>query len=243
MDTCARCHRQDELKCCSGCRAAKYCSKECQMSDWTTHKAVCRKDGRLPRDQGHVEPSKETPAQQEGNGNMPTPSRYITSLYMSKIDLSLQEGRWLRYFGEGGVSELDLSRYIGNDDGERLDIFCEALVPVIFIDSFGAWIRLLLGKLVWDSTNFHLTTDWAQLINGHVLAARVYRADGVTLVDSWINLDTYIHCDHEELVYDPDRIKLGNIVWPWTMEDYHIWDPRGEVISFVEPTCNTTRKG
>jgi len=117
---------------------------------------------------------------------------------MSKIDMSLRDGRWLQYFSDDlGLSELDLSRYIGNDD----------------------------GKLVWGSTDFHLTTSRAQLINGHVLAARVYRTDGHTLVDSWINLDTYIHCDDEVLVYDPDRVKLGELVWPWTMKDYRVRFP------------------
>ena len=93
-----------------------------------------------------------------------------------------------------------------------------------------------LGKLVWGSTHFHQTTARAQLINGHVLAARVYRADGFTLVDSWINLDTYIHCDDEVLVYDPDRVKLGEIIWPWTMDNYRAHFPGGELTAFVEST-------
>lgn len=97
------------------------------------------------------------------------------------------------------------------------------------------------GKLVWGSTDFHLTASRAQLINGHVLAARVYRTDGHTLVDSWINLDTYIHCDDEVLVYDPDRVKLGELVWPWTMKDYRVRFPDGESIIFVKSTRMMTR--
>ncbi|KAH0834240.1 hypothetical protein J3R83DRAFT_11557, partial [Lanmaoa asiatica] len=41
MDTCARCHQQDQLKLCSRCHAVKYCSKECQISDWKVHKSIC----------------------------------------------------------------------------------------------------------------------------------------------------------------------------------------------------------
>jgi hypothetical protein len=99
-----------------------------------------------------------------------------------------------------------------------------------------------LGKLVWGSTGFHLTTARAQLTNGHVLAARVYRTDSLNLVDSWINLDTYIHCDDEVLVYDPDRVKLGEIRWPWTMDNYHVHYPGGELIAFVEFTYERLTK-
>lgn len=43
---CSACQRPQStfltpLKNCSRCRATKYCSKECQKSDWKTHKRVC----------------------------------------------------------------------------------------------------------------------------------------------------------------------------------------------------------
>lgn len=61
-------------------------------------------------------------AYKDGVGNVPAPTRQIMSLYMSRVDMSLRDGRWLQYFSDDlGLSELDLSRYIGNEDGERLD--------------------------------------------------------------------------------------------------------------------------
>jgi hypothetical protein len=126
MDTCVNCRRQDQLKLCSRCRAVKYCSKECQISDWKAHKPICRKGGPPPvdlpaRHQGPVH-ELQANAQKDGVGNVPAPTRQITSLYMSRVDMSLRDGRWLQYFSDDlGLSELDLSRYIGNEDGERLD--------------------------------------------------------------------------------------------------------------------------
>jgi len=86
------------------------------------------------------------------------------------------------------------------------------------------WLRFS-GKLVWDKSGYHKTATHAHLINGHVLAAKLIRNDGRTVVDSWINLDTRIHCNDEILVYDPEREKYGEIVWPWTMNDYHVDRP------------------
>ncbi|KAJ7895503.1 hypothetical protein B0H14DRAFT_619721 [Mycena olivaceomarginata] len=31
----------EKLKNCAGCRAARYCSRHCQVSDWPTHKPLC----------------------------------------------------------------------------------------------------------------------------------------------------------------------------------------------------------
>ena len=126
MDTCARCRRQDQLKLCSRCRAVKYCSKECQISGWKAHKAKCRKDRRPPVDllahQQDTAHESKANVQKDGVENMPEPTRQITSLYMSKVDMSLRDGRWLQYFSDRlGLSELDLSRYVGNEDGKRLD--------------------------------------------------------------------------------------------------------------------------
>ena len=126
MDTCARCRRQDQLKLCSRCRTVKYCSKECQISGWKAHKAKCRKDRRPPADllacQQDTAHKSQANVQRDGVGNVPVPTCQITSLYMSKVDMSLRDGRWLQYFSDRvGLSELDLSRYIGNEEGERLD--------------------------------------------------------------------------------------------------------------------------
>jgi len=139
MDTCAICGRQDQLKLCSRCRAAKYCSKECQTRDWKAHKAICKKYGQPPVDlrarQQNTTHGTQVNPQKDGAGSEPAPTRQITSLYMSRIDMSLRDGRWLQYFSDKlGLSELDLSSYIGNDNGERLDKFRDALVPVIFTD-------------------------------------------------------------------------------------------------------------
>lgn len=126
MDTCASCCQQDQLKLCSRCRVVKYCSKACQTSDWKAHKPICRKGGPPPVDllarrQDTVHESQAS-AYKDSVGNVPAPTRQITSVYMSKVDMSLRDGRWLQYFSDDlGLSELDLSRYIGNEDGERLD--------------------------------------------------------------------------------------------------------------------------
>lgn len=51
-DTCCKCFKDCEtelaqspssLKKCSRCQMAKYCSKECQTSDWKSHKLVCKR--------------------------------------------------------------------------------------------------------------------------------------------------------------------------------------------------------
>jgi len=48
-------------------------------------------------------------------------SRQMTSLYMSRVDMSIRDGRWLQYYSDDlGLSELDLSMWIGSDDGEVL---------------------------------------------------------------------------------------------------------------------------
>ncbi len=43
----------------------------------------------------------------------------VTSLYMSRIDLTIKEERRLVYYSLEGISELDLSRFIGNNDGKK----------------------------------------------------------------------------------------------------------------------------
>ncbi|KAF8959867.1 hypothetical protein BDZ97DRAFT_1374259 [Flammula alnicola] len=222
MDSCARCQRVDDLKLCSGCRSIKYCSRECQTAHWATHRLACKKkkgkpglttgprssyppgqDGadRLPATQPHSAGDPSPGDQQDGADRR---SLQMTSLYMSRVDISLRDGRWLQYFSdkpEMGMSELDLSEYIGNND----------------------------GKLVWDSSGFHSSTIKANLCNGHVLVARLYRADGSTVVDSWINLDSHIHCDDEVLVYDAERARFGELIWPWTMKEYHVFDSRPDI--------------
>ncbi|KAF8878364.1 hypothetical protein CPB84DRAFT_1688354, partial [Gymnopilus junonius] len=37
---------QSDLKVCSGCKVAKYCSKQCQKEDWKNHKKECTITGR-----------------------------------------------------------------------------------------------------------------------------------------------------------------------------------------------------
>ncbi|KAJ7575538.1 hypothetical protein C8J56DRAFT_1031581 [Mycena floridula] len=40
---CARCSKTDsDLKICVKCRITRYCSKECQKADWSTHKKTCQ---------------------------------------------------------------------------------------------------------------------------------------------------------------------------------------------------------
>ncbi|KAF5363642.1 hypothetical protein D9756_000919 [Leucocoprinus leucothites] len=140
----------------------------------------------------------ETPRPRFGPEPPPDRTAPIYSLYLSKIDLTLKEGRKLVYYSDDpskGVSELDLSKYIGNRN----------------------------GKLVWDSFGFHTTAVKAQLCNGHVLVARLLKNDGKTTVDSWINLDMRIHCDSEVLEYDPGRERYGGLPGPWTMKSYHVF--------------------
>ncbi|KAJ3552589.1 hypothetical protein NP233_g12845 [Leucocoprinus birnbaumii] len=101
------------------------------------------------------------------------------SLYWKQQNLALENGRKLVYYSnEKGISELDLSQYIGNCDGE----------------------------LEYDSAGFHLTAFDMQLLNGHLLVGRVRKING-TLVKSWINLDQRIHCYNGILEYDPGREK------------------------------------
>ena len=40
---CTRCNTEgDCLKVCGKCKAVRYCSRQCQVSDWPKHKSVCR---------------------------------------------------------------------------------------------------------------------------------------------------------------------------------------------------------
>ena len=40
---CTKCKKQpDNLKLCSGCKTASYCSRECQRTDWKAHKVICK---------------------------------------------------------------------------------------------------------------------------------------------------------------------------------------------------------
>ncbi|KAK0236398.1 hypothetical protein EDD85DRAFT_840489 [Armillaria nabsnona] len=44
---CAVCNKNESdapnIKQCSSCKARMYCSRECQLSDWPTHKSECKK--------------------------------------------------------------------------------------------------------------------------------------------------------------------------------------------------------
>ena len=42
IPVCVHCTRQPGNDICTGCRMARYCSKECQLADWPHHKAACR---------------------------------------------------------------------------------------------------------------------------------------------------------------------------------------------------------
>jgi hypothetical protein len=40
---CKVCRKEGKMKKCSGCLQARYCSAECQQSDWKKHKKSCKK--------------------------------------------------------------------------------------------------------------------------------------------------------------------------------------------------------
>jgi hypothetical protein len=39
---CETCGKGNDLKSCSRCKNVKYCSRECQVSDWPSHKTACK---------------------------------------------------------------------------------------------------------------------------------------------------------------------------------------------------------
>lgn len=43
VEFCTKCSKIGDLKRCSRCKSVKYCSTDCQKSDWATHKAICAK--------------------------------------------------------------------------------------------------------------------------------------------------------------------------------------------------------
>ncbi|KAJ7021972.1 hypothetical protein C8F04DRAFT_1139429 [Mycena alexandri] len=49
LDDCFRCEKkasaETQLRKCSGCLIVRYCSKQCQLADWPTHKAACSDRG------------------------------------------------------------------------------------------------------------------------------------------------------------------------------------------------------
>lgn len=42
MEDCKKCGKESAKNCCTGCKITFYCSKECQVADWKTHKSQCR---------------------------------------------------------------------------------------------------------------------------------------------------------------------------------------------------------
>jgi len=61
---CAGCGKRGTLKACSRCKGRKYCSRECQLKDWPTHKAACKAAAAATS-----APSTSTPAAAPTNGS------------------------------------------------------------------------------------------------------------------------------------------------------------------------------
>ena len=51
---CRFCQARDcvSLRACGGCKLARYCSRECQLADWSEHREVCQ-----PHDDGEARSS------------------------------------------------------------------------------------------------------------------------------------------------------------------------------------------
>ena len=46
IGSCTMCGKCGEVKTCAQCKTMRYCSKECQVRDWTTHKEDCKSENR-----------------------------------------------------------------------------------------------------------------------------------------------------------------------------------------------------
>lgn len=44
-DSCEVCHQiKDKMFMCSRCKSVRYCSTDCQKTDWKSHKNICKRD-------------------------------------------------------------------------------------------------------------------------------------------------------------------------------------------------------
>ena len=99
MPACANCNKvQDSgevtLQRCSGCRAAYYCSKDCQKADWKNHKKTCRSSS-----------STDTGASQTGG------SSFFSSKGTMENLLGLNTSTWLHDCPEAEVYTLLIDSY------------------------------------------------------------------------------------------------------------------------------------
>lgn len=66
-DRCAHCHEHsgDTLKQCGNCRAARYCSEECQRTHWSRHGPLCMSPHAPHSDEAHAHKHSETSVEGE----------------------------------------------------------------------------------------------------------------------------------------------------------------------------------
>lgn len=140
-------HSSGVLKLCGACRVAKYCSKECQKSDWKRHKADCV--AKAPQDvQGKSSLIREIEAQLDALDEVDEETPFYKDVAMREVRLFRQRNGVNGFEGYSFPCLFPFGS--GFFDQERP-------VAVRFKDYRNHLLRLSTGQFASD----HLWSGWA----------------------------------------------------------------------------------
>ncbi|KAJ7184943.1 hypothetical protein C8R46DRAFT_1186200 [Mycena filopes] len=181
---CYGCRREkpkDELKECAGCLRVRYCSRECQKSDWQEHKKFC---GREDFDPARLMPEPEPPAQFIGcpapvEGYIRTPALWRQIGYLSKPDSQNQDYHF------NIAPDRTRSVFILAQPGVELEFLvarrramasgCPAAVNVMLEILTSQWRDGLVGNLTLQQIRSQLETEYrVKIHDGGVVGAGPY---------------------------------------------------------------------
>ncbi|KAI0156544.1 putative MYND domain protein [Xylariaceae sp. FL1272] len=105
-ETCNACEKSSpDLKRCAKCQTARYCSKECQKTDWKMHKKIC---GKQPHDRPNIPSSSFGQATSASAGTTLSPPKGLDKP-IAKPFSRLTNGTYLH-----DRPEIDVYRYVNS---------------------------------------------------------------------------------------------------------------------------------